>query len=141
MSLFISINKPSQELEKCSIDTAITVLAANAAIEKKNGRLPKGPALDITFMLPHKSEIPPFTGMRMGGFTQENQTLFFESAVPEHIVNSKNASRYVVVALQDAVDNADEYFKGNNVHGFDKIHWYRAIMPLFATASAIANVA
>ena len=139
MSLYISINKPSQEMEKCAIDTAITVLAANAAIERKNGHIPHGPSLDITFMLPHKDDIPPFQGMRMGGYTSENHTLFFESAVPEHIVYSKNASRYVVVALQDAVDNADEFFRSNNIIGFNKEHWYRAIMPLFATASAIAK--
>ena len=138
MSLFISINTPTKELEKSSIDTAITVLAANAAIEKRSGRLPKGPALDITFMLPNKNDVPPFTGMRMGGYTTDNKTLFFESAVPEHIVYSKNASRYVVVTLQDAVDNASEFFKSNNID-FDETNWYRAIMPLVTTASVIAK--
>jgi len=138
MSLFISVNKPSQQLEKCSIDTAITVLAANAAIEKRCGRLPKGPALDITFMLPHEKDTPLFKGMRMGGYTQENQTLYFESAVPEHIVYSKNASRYVVVALQDAVDNASEFFTSNNII-FDKAQWHRAIDTLFAAAFALAK--
>jgi len=138
MSLFISVNKPSQQLEKCSIDTAITVLAANAAIEKRSGRLPKGPALDITFMLPHEKDTPLFKGMRMGGYTQENQTLYFESAVPEHIVYSKNASRYVVVTLQDAVDNASEFFTSNNII-FDKAQWHRAIDTLFAAAFALAK--
>lgn len=138
MSLYISVSTPGKELEKSPIDTAITVLAANVAIEKRNGRLPKGPALDITFMLPNKSEIQPFTGMRMGGYTSENQTLYFESAVPEHIINSKNASRYVVVALQDAVDNASDFFKSYNIP-FDKAHWYRAIMPLATTASVLAR--
>lgn len=138
MSLYISINKPSQQLEKSSIDTAITVLAANAAIEKRGGRLPKGPALDITFMLPHEHDTPPFKGMRMGGYTQENHTLYFESAVPEHIVYSKNASHYVVVALQDAVDNASEFFSENNII-FDKEQWHRAIDSLFAAAFALAK--
>ena len=138
MSLYISVNTPGKELEKSPIDTAITVLAANAAIEKRNGRLPKGPALDITFMLPNKTEVPPFEGMFMGGYTSENQTLYFESAVPEHIINSKNASRYVVVALQDVVDNASDFFDSYNVP-FDKDHWYRAIKPLMTTASVLSK--
>lgn len=138
MSLYISINKPSQLLEKSSIDTAITVLAANAAIEKRSGRLPNGPALDITFMLPYENDTPPFKGMRMGGYTQDNKTLYFESAVPEHIVDSKNASRYVVVALQDAVDNAGEFFSSNNII-FDKAQWHRAIDSLFAAAFALTK--
>lgn len=79
MSLYISVSTPGKELEKSPIDTAITVLAANVAIEKRNGRLPKGPALDITFMLPNKSEIRPFTGMRMGGYTSENQTYILKA--------------------------------------------------------------
>lgn len=139
MSLFISVNTPSKELEKSPIDNAITVLAVNAAIEKRSGHLPKGPALDITFMLPSKQDIPPFQGMRMGGFTFENQTLFFESAVPEHIVHSKSASRYVALTLQDAVDNASEFFKDQQIE-FDTVHWYRAIMPLIKTASVIAKL-
>ena len=138
MSLYISLNTPSKELDKSPIDSAVTVLAVNAALEKRNGRLPKGPILDITFMLPGKNEIPPFKGMRMGGYTEENQTLFFETAVPEHIVYSKNASRYVALALQDAVDNASDFFKNINMT-FDEAQWHRAIIPLIKTASVLSK--
>ncbi|WP_455211091.1 hypothetical protein [Kaarinaea lacus] len=138
MSLFISINSPSKELEKCPIDEAITILAANAAIEKRNGHLPKGPALDITFMLPNNNDIPPFNGMRMGGYTTENKTLYFESAVPEHIVRSKHAPRYVAIALQDVVDNASDFFKSHNI-AFDEVQWHRAIAPLVRTASVLSK--
>lgn len=138
MSLYISINTPSKDLEKSPIDTAITVLAANAAIEKRSGHLPHGPALDITFMLPNDKDIPPFKGMRMGGYTHEIDTLFFESAVPEHIIYSRSAPRYVALTIQDAVDNASDFFKENNI-AFDTVRWYRAIMPLIKTASAIAK--
>ena len=138
MSLCISINSPSKELEKSPIDEAITILAANAAIEKRNGHLPNGPTLDITFMLPNNRDVPPFNGMRMGGYTRENQTLFFESAVPEHIVRSKYAPRYVAVALQDVVDNANDFFKSHDI-SFDEAQWHRAIAPLIKTASVLSN--
>ena len=138
MSLFISVLIPSKELEKSPIDIAITVLAANTQAEKRNGRLPGGPALDITFMLPYKEDVPEFQGMRMGGYTSENQTLYFESAVPEHIVYSENATRYVLLAIQDAVENADEYFQECNVL-FNKTTWYNTIESLSNTAAVLTN--
>ena len=52
MSLYISINTPSSALSNSSIDGAITFMAAHAAIEKRQGRLPGGPSLDVTFLLP-----------------------------------------------------------------------------------------
>ena len=139
MSLYISITSPSKDLEKSPIDDAITILAANAAIEKRNGHLPQGPALDITFMLPNNDDVPPFQGMRMGGFTSENQTLFFESAVPQHIVRSKHAPRYVAMALQDVIDNASDFFKNHNI-AFDDAQWHRAITPLIRTASVLSKI-
>jgi len=138
VSLYISVMRPSSELEKSPIDVAITVLAANAQVEKRTGRLPQGPALDITFMLPHKDDVPNFQGMRMGGYTEENKTLFFESAVPEHIVHSKSASRYVLVALQDAIENASEFFENSSVK-FDKANWYQACKSLAKTASVLVR--
>ncbi len=138
MSLYISIHSPGRELDKTPIDDAITILAANAAIEKRNGRLPEGPALDVTFMLPGNEDVPPFEGMRMGGYTSENRTLYFESAVPEHIVRSRDAPRYVALALQDVVDNAGDFFKSNNI-AFDEAQWHRAILPLIKTASVLSK--
>lgn len=139
MSLYISITSPSKDMEKSPIDDAITILAANAAIENRNGHLPQGPALDITFMLPNNDDVPPFQGMRMGGFTNENQTLFFESAVPQHIVCSKHAPRYVAMALQDVIDNASDFFKSHNI-AFDDAQWHRAITPLIRTASVLSKI-
>lgn len=136
MSLFINAVYPSKSLEKSPIDTAITVLAANAKIEEKNGRLPSGPHLNITFMLPHKSGTPGFKGMRMGGYTKENQTLYFESAVPEHIAFSKNASRFVLVSVQDALENADDFFQNSNV-AFNIEQWDKTIRSLASTSSIL----
>jgi hypothetical protein len=131
MSLYISIKTPSQNLSHSPINDAITFVAAHAAIEKRQGRLPSGPALDITFLFSGKNEQPDFSGMRMGGYSQENQTLFFESAVPDHISHSEQAPRYVSLVLQDVIENASEYFKENNI-AFDADQWRRAILSLIA---------
>jgi len=129
MSLYISINTASSSLSNSPIDEAITFMAAHAAKEKQQGRLPDGPSLDVTFMLPGQHETPPFVGMRMGGYTKESETLFFETAVPEHIIKSTDATRYVAVVMQDVVEHAHEFFNENNVE-FDTQHWRNTIANL-----------
>lgn len=129
MSLYISTNTPSPDLDKSPIDEAITSLAAHIAVEKRNGHLPQGPALDITFMLSTDDDAPPFSGMRMGGYTEENKTLFFEAAVPIQMARSTAAPFYVAMVLQDAVENARDFFDATEVE-FDTDRWLRAIAPI-----------
>jgi hypothetical protein len=126
MRLFVSINTPNQEMVKSPIDEAITFLAAHAAMESRHGHFPAGPALDITFMLSSKDDAPPFSGMRMGGYNQEGDTLFFEAAVPEKMTQSEEAPRYVALVMQDMVENAKLYFDENHID-FDFDNWKRVI--------------
>jgi hypothetical protein len=135
MSLYISINTPSASIAKSSIDEAISFFAAHAAIEKQQGRLPDGPSLDVTFMLPGEHEKPPFKGMRMGGYTQESDTLFFETAVPDHILKSSEAPRYVATVMQDVVFHAQEYFEEHKIK-FDAHNWLMALSKLIDTDSS-----
>lgn len=126
MKLFVSINSPSQEMAKSPIDEAITFLAAHAAMEGRQGHFPTGPSLDITFMLSSKEDAPPFSGMRMGGYNQEGETLYFEAAVPETMTESEQAPLYVALVMQDMVDNAKQYFDELGVD-FDLDNWKRVI--------------
>ena len=128
-SLCISMKTPSHDLTKSPIDQAITALAVCAATEGRRGGLPDGPILDLTFLLSSKDDTPPFDGMRMGGYTADNQTLFFEAAVPEAIGHSAQAPQYVAAVLQDVIDNAADYFESLNV-AFDGQHWQQALIPL-----------
>ena len=128
MVLYIGMKTPSPDLDKSPIDQAITFMAIHVAKEKRSGRLPQsGPALDVTFMLPGKDDIPPFSGMRMGGYTDKNNTLFFEAAVPETMTCSTHAPEYVATVLHDVVENASEFFTENDIK-FDTEYWKRAIM-------------
>ncbi len=127
MSLYISINTPSPTLDKSPIDEAITFMATQVAVEKRNGRLPQsGPVLDVTFMLSVAQDKPSFKGMRMGGYTDENNTLYFETAVPVSISHSTQATRYVTAVLHDVVDHAARYFTEQDIP-FDSAHWLRAV--------------
>jgi hypothetical protein len=127
MALYIGMNTPSADMNKSPIDEAILFMATHIAHEKRNGRLPQtGPALDVTFMLSNKNDKPPFNGMRMGGYTEENNTLFFEAAVPEAMTHSTHAPEYVATVLQDVVDHAIDFFNQNEIQ-FDSEYWKRAI--------------
>jgi hypothetical protein len=126
MSLYISMNMPSTSLAKSPIDDAITFVAMHANIESRQGNLPEGPSLDVTFLLPGAHEVPPFSGMRMGGYTREGNTLFFETAVPRHILNSDQAPIYVAAVMQDVVDHAQAFFLENQI-SFDQDNWQQVI--------------
>ena len=126
MTLHISMTMPSHTLKKSPIDQAVTALATQVAVERRNRRLPGGPSLDITFMLSSREAAPPFTGMRMGGYTREADTLFFETAVPVHIAQSDDAPLYVATVLEDVIDNASDFFRENAV-AFDAQQWHRVL--------------
>ena len=138
MRLFVSINAPSQNMTKSPIDEAITFFAAHAAVESRQGHFPSGPALDITFMLSSKEDAPDFNGMRMGGYNQEGDTLFFEAAVPEKMTHSDEAANYVALVMQDMVDNAKQYFDELDI-AFDQENWRRVINQLTGLETDIAT--
>lgn len=131
MSLYISTNTASSELADSMINHAITFLAATMAIKIQHGMIPDGPSLDVTFMLPGKLDKPDFTGMRMGSYTKKNNTLFFEKAVPEHIVHSNQAKEFVAMVMQDVIISADEFFQESDTD-FDIQRWQQLLEQLAA---------
>jgi hypothetical protein len=129
MSLFISVTTPTSAFSECPMDKAITFFAASAIMERRGGNFPPGPELDISFMVTGPKDAPDFQGMRMGGYNEENHTLYFETAIPPHLNQSAAAPQYVQAVLQDAVDNAQDYFNELGVD-FDYDHWHQAINAL-----------
>ena len=136
MSLFISLNSASRELDDSPIHHAITSLAERVWKIKQAGKLPKEPVLDITFMLPGRFEEAAFEGMRMGRYDHASAILQFEVAVPRHIIDSPQAPYYASMVLLDAVDNAVFYFRDTfDEHGitFDATQWHRALISQIRT--------
>lgn len=124
MSLRINVTTGSAELADSPIQNAILSLAALVAEKQRQGAVPDKPSLEITFMLPGKLDKPPFDGMRMGGFTAEDNTLFFERAVPENILHSGASPRFVAAVIDDMVANAGEFFQDSDIP-FDHMGWFR----------------
>ena len=114
MGLSISVSSASSEALDSKLSHAITALAVVLARKQQQGELPTGPSLDVTFMLPGKLEKPTFSGMRMGGYTEQDNTLYFERAVPDELLQSPQAGKFVTLVLEDAIDNATDYFADRN---------------------------
>lgn len=129
MSLYISTKTASSELADSEISQAITFLAATMAVKLQHGLIPRGPSLDVTFLLPGKLDKPDFTGMRMGGYTEKNNTLFFEKAVPERVVHSGHAKKFVELVMQDMINHADEFFREEKI-AFDLSGWQKLLEQL-----------
>ena len=139
MSLYIGTAMADAELSESLVQDAIKSLAMMVAREKQKGGLPDGPSLDVTFMLPSQTVTTDFAGMRMGGYTKESDTLYFESAVPEHIVNSELAREYVTLVMQDVISNASSFFKEYDI-GFDNKQWQLLVSRLIKAVSANKSV-
>jgi hypothetical protein len=132
MTLSISVKTASADLKDSAITRAITALASKISAHTigirtpESPALPDGPAIDVTFMLPGKLEKPQFSGMRMGGYEPRGDTLFFEVAVPEHILHSTQSPQYTAVVLQDVIANASDFFQDHQLH-FNTLRWQQFI--------------
>lgn len=126
MALTISMSTASAELADSPITKAISGLAAMLVIKKREGLVPDSPSLDIAFMLPGKLAKPDFAGMRMGGYDAEGKTLYFEKAVPEHILYSPQSTTFVFQVMQDVVDNAFDFFQDGSTE-FDMLRWQNLV--------------
>lgn len=115
MTLHIGSMMPDRALDESALIKAITKIATDLA--KLRGQLiqQQAPVLDIIFLLPSKQEKADFTGLRLHSFNQGSQILRIESAVPEKMVESSNAERFVLAIMQDAIDAASEFFNGQHI--------------------------
>lgn len=139
MSLYIGMRNPSKGDDNNAMNEAITFMALQVALEKRSGLIPKaGPRLDVTFLLPGKQEVPPFDGMRMGGYSDDGKTLFFEAAVPETALAVEHASEYVAAVMFDVVDNAIDFFAEGGVP-FDGLLWKQVVSRLTQTDEHVTH--
>ena len=129
MSLSINMASASSDAMDSPISHAITSVAVKLNHTEKNYTWPSGPSLDITFMIPGKMEKPDFRGMRMGGYTTNDDTLYFEREVPSHLIHSSRAEEFVGLVLQDAVYNASNFFSEQSMD-FNQIGWLKALEQL-----------
>ena len=103
----------SQSVQKIAIDLD----------ETKKNRVNIGfPIIDLYFLLPGKNESPHFKSMRLHPFDPPNETLRLDSVVPPGMINSDHATAFIIAAMQDAIDNASEYFEQENINFDGDVH-------------------
>jgi len=115
MTLHISAMLPDRALDECALVKAITKVATDLAILRHHHIQNSQPSLDIVFLLPSKQEKVDFVGLRLHSFDSKSQILRIESAVPEKMLDSVHAERFVIAILLDAIDAAGEFFGEQNM--------------------------
>jgi hypothetical protein len=115
MTLHIGSMIPDRSLDESTLIKAITKIATDLARLRDQHSLKMTPDLDIIFLLPSRQEKADFAGLRLHSFDDVRQSLRFESAVPENMVSSIHAERFVIAILLDAIDAASEFFTERHI--------------------------
>jgi hypothetical protein len=115
MTLHIGSMMPDRSLDESVLIKAITKVATDLAVLRDHLVQQKTPVLDIIFLLPSREEKADFAGLRLHSFDHAGQILRIESAVPEKMVTSIHAERFVIAIIQDAIDAAGEFFSEQHV--------------------------
>lgn len=115
MALHIASMMPDRALDESAVGKAITRIAIELAGLRNQPLQKRAPVLDIVFLLPSRVEKADFEGLRLHSYEQGTQMLRIESAVPEKMVTSTHAERFVVAVLLDAIDAAAEFFAERNI--------------------------
>ena len=110
MTLYIGAYYPDRELVETPIGEAVTRVAACLAKYRSHTVQSSKPNLELCYMIPSALDAPDFKGMRFHSFDADSDTLRLETSVPEAMVKSRHAEAYVIAALQDAVDNAFDFY-------------------------------
>jgi hypothetical protein len=106
---------PDRELDESALIQAITKVAMDLARLRDQHIQKRMPAVDIVFLIPSRQEKADFTGLRLHSFDTAGQTLRIESAVPEKMVTSIHAERFVIAIMLDAIDAASEFFNEQHI--------------------------
>lgn len=109
MALSISAHYPEAQLKDSEFSQALTRAAMALAAQKTHPAQISQPEIEIAFMLSGDLESPGFTGMRLRTYSAAEQLLQIDSAVPKPFNNSSQAKAYILAALQDAAENAEEF--------------------------------
>jgi len=115
MSILIASMTPDRALEDSAISRAITKIAIALAGYRQLPVQQRLPLIDIVFMLPGSQERAQFTGLRIRGFDPTTQSLQFEAAVPDKMIGSAHAERYVIAVMQDAIDAGAEFCRERQI--------------------------
>lgn len=126
MAIYLNVINLSKELAGSEVDSAINRMAAQLLDLRKTFKNNDSATLDLTLMLTTEDAQPDFCGMRMRSYSSSEDTLYIEAALPLAVLHSPQAYAYVSALVQDAIENASEFFTEHQRH-FPAIHWLAAL--------------
>lgn len=115
MALSICANLANKQLDLVPFRNTLTGIAIDLAHFWQHPIQRSHPNLDVVFSAPNENEPAEFEGMRLHSYESESDTLKVELSIPHQIYRSKHAKSYVVAAIQEAVDAAEDFFKIQNI--------------------------
>ncbi len=137
MTLHIGAMMPDRSLDESALIQAITKVATDLGRLRDQAIQQKIPTLDIVFLLPSTQEKADFVGLRLHSYDTAGQILRIESAVPEKMVTSIYATRFVIAIMLDAIDAATEFFSEHLIL-FDAPE-HHVLVGLVGTGEFISN--
>ena len=132
MSLYCQAFFSDMGLKDSEFVAELTYIAAKLTQQIRRQDEAVGPTVDLRFLLPVGSDQPDFTGMRLHSYNSSNQCLLIESVVPSALYHSSKAKTYILAAMQDAVDNAADFFTEQQVGGYAPAHEHERILAVAA---------
>lgn len=132
MSIHIGSMLPDRALEESAFFKALTKVTSDLAVFREHRAQKRSPVLDISFLLPGRQEQAGFTGLRLNSFDSPRLILRIDSAVPEKMLTSIHAERYIQAVILDAIEAADEFFREQPILFDTREHL--AFMDLLAAA-------
>ena len=131
MPIYIASMMPDRALDESVLVKAIIKVAIDLAGLRDRLAQKRTPVLDIVFLLPSSLEITDFAGLRLHSFDPAGQILRIECAVPEKMLTSIHAHRFVIAIMQDAIDAAGEFFSEQNIlfSVSEHLAWVDLIIP------------
>ena len=118
MSLYCEAFFADMELKDSEFVSELTYIAAKLTQQLRQQEAEAGPTVDLRFLLPKGVDKPDFTGMRLHSYDTLKQRLLIETVVPSALYHSARAKTYILAAMQDAVDNAADFFAEQKVRGY-----------------------
>lgn len=115
MALSICAELANKQLDFIPFRNTLTAIALDLSLFGKHPIQRTHPNLDVVFTSPKENAAVDFEGMRLHSYESESDTLKVELSFPQQIYRSRHAKSYVVAAIQEAVDAAEEFFKVQNI--------------------------
>ena len=115
MTLHIGSMMLDRSLDESVLIKAITKVAIDLAGLRDQLVQQNTPVLDMIFLLPRREENADFVGLCLHSFVHAGQIIRIETAVPEKMVTSIHAERFVIDIMQDAIEVAGEFFREQHI--------------------------